>query len=100
MVKLSEILANKVSFMADVIDIRDDVYIGKRYIYQKEVGNTVTQGYKDDILEQKPTLFNLQCDINHPTQTMGDALHIKHKLVGGVENNSQLKGSIRSSRRI
>ena len=100
MVKLSEILTNKVSFMADVIGIRDDVYIGKRYIYQKEVGNTVTQGYKDVILEQKPTLFNLQCDINHPTQTMGDTLHIIHKLVGGVENNSQLKGSIRSSRRI
>ncbi len=84
--------ANMVSFMADVIGIRDDMYIGKGHTYQKEVVNAVTQGYKDGILEQKPTLVNLQCDIDHPTQSMADALHIIHKLVGGVENISQLKG--------
>ena len=43
-------------------------------------------------MEQKPTLVNLQCDIDHPTQTMADALHIIHKLVGGVQNIDQLKG--------
>ena len=84
--------ANMVSFMADAIGIRDDMYIGKGHTYQKEVVNAVTQGYKDGILEQKPTLVNLQCDIDHPTQTMADALHIIHKLVGGVQNIDQLKG--------
>ena len=78
--------ANMVSFMADVIGIRDDMYIGKGHTYQKEVVNAVTQGFKDGILEQKPTLVNLQCDIDHPTQSMADALHIIHKLVGGVQN--------------
>jgi knotted carbamoyltransferase YgeW len=81
-----------VSFMADVIGIRDDMYIGKGHTYQKEVVNAVTQGFKDGILEQKPTLVNLQCDIDHPTQSMADGLHIIHKLVGGVQNISQLKG--------
>ena len=29
--------ANMISFMADVIGIRDDMYIGKGHTYQKEV---------------------------------------------------------------
>ena len=78
-------------FVADVIGIRDDMYIGKGHTYQKTVVDAVTQGYKDGILEQKPTLVNLQCDVDHPTQSMSDALHVIHQLVGGVENISQLK---------
>ena len=77
-----------ISFMADVIGIRDDMYIGKGHTYQKEVAEAVTQGHKDGVLEQKPTLVNLQCDIDHPTQCMADMLHIIHHF-GGVEN---LKG--------
>ena len=80
--------ANMISFMADVIGIRDDMYIGKGHTYQKEVAEAVTQGHKDGVLEQKPTLVNLQCDIDHPTQCMADMLHIIHHF-GGVEN---LKG--------
>ena len=77
--------ANMVSFMADVIGIRDDMYIGKGHTYQKTFMDAVTQGYKDGILEQKPTLVNLQCDVDHPTQCMADMLHIIHEF-GGVEN--------------
>ena len=80
--------ANMVSFMADVIGIRDDMYIGKGHTYQKTVVDAVTQGYKDGILEQKPTLVNLQCDVDHPTQCMADMEEIIHYF-GGVEN---LKG--------
>ena len=80
--------ANMISFMADVIGIRDDMYIGKGNAYMHEVVDAVTQGYKDGILEQKPTLVNLQCDIDHPTQCMADMLHIIHEF-GGIEN---LKG--------
>ncbi len=80
--------ANMVSFMADVIGIRDDMYIGKGNAYMHEVADSVEQGHKDGILEQRPTLVNLQCDIDHPTQCMADALHIIHEM-GGIEN---LKG--------
>ncbi len=80
--------ANMISFMADVIGIRDDMYIGKGNAYMHEVVDAVTQGNKDGVLEQKPTLVNLQCDIDHPTQCMADMLHIIHEF-GGVEN---LKG--------
>ena len=80
--------ANMVSFMADIIGIRDDMYIGKGHTYMQEVSEAVVQGNKDGVLEQRPTLVNLQCDIDHPTQSMADMLHIIHEF-GGVEN---LKG--------
>lgn len=80
--------ANMISFMADVIGIRDDMYIGKGNAYMHDVADAVTEGNKAGILAQKPTLVNLQCDIDHPTQVMADMLHIIHEF-GGVEN---LKG--------
>jgi knotted carbamoyltransferase YgeW len=80
--------ANMVSFMADVIGIRDDMYIGKGNTYMREVSESVKLGNEDGILEQRPTLVNLQCDIDHPTQSMADMLHIIHEF-GGIEN---LKG--------
>lgn len=80
--------ANMISFMADVIGIRDDMYIGKGNAYMHEVSKAVREGHEDGVLEQVPTLVNLQCDIDHPTQCMADMLHIIHHF-GGVEN---LKG--------
>ena len=77
--------ANMISFMADVIGIRDDMYIGKGNKYMHDVADAVAQGHADGILEQKPALVNLQCDIDHPTQTLADMLHIIHEF-GGVEN--------------
>ena len=80
--------ANMVSFMADVIGIRDDMFIEEGHKYQKTFMDAVKEGYRDGILEQQPTLVNLQCDVDHPTQAMADMLHIIHQF-GGVEN---LKG--------
>ena len=80
--------ANMISFMADAIGIRDDMYIGKGNAYMHQVVDAVTAGHRDGVLEQKPTLVNLQCDIDHPTQCMADTLHIIHEF-GGIEN---LKG--------
>lgn len=80
--------ANMISFMADIIGIRDDMYIGKGHTYMEEVSKSVKQGNLDGVLEQRPTLVNLQCDIDHPTQSMADALHLINEF-GGIEN---LKG--------
>lgn len=77
--------ANMVSFMADVIGIRDDMFIGEGHKYQKTFMDAVTKGHNDGILEQKPTLVNLQCDVDHPTQCMADMASIIHYF-GGVEN--------------
>ncbi len=80
--------ANMISFMADVIGIRDDMYIGKGHTYMKTVSEAVQEGFRDGVLEQRPTLVNLQCDIDHPTQSMADLLSVINYF-GGVEN---LKG--------
>ena len=80
--------ANMISFMADIIGIRDDMYIGKGNTYMREVAKSVQDGFTEGNLEQRPTLVNLQCDIDHPTQSMADMDHIIHEF-GGVEN---LKG--------
>ena len=80
--------ANMVSFMADIIGIRDDMFIGEGHKYQKTFMDALDEGYRDGILEQRPTLVNLQCDVDHPTQCMADMLHMIHQF-GGVEN---LKG--------
>ena len=76
--------ANMVSFMADIIGIRDDMFIGKGHTYMKEVSAAVEAGYREGVLEQRPTVVNLQCDVDHPTQSMADMLHIIHTF-GGVE---------------
>jgi len=80
--------ANMISFMANVIGIRDDMYIGKGNTYMRNFSKYVQEGHEDGVLEQRPTLVNLQCDIDHPTQSMADMAHIINEF-GGVEN---LKG--------
>ncbi len=80
--------ANMISFMADIIGIRDDMYIGKGNTYMREVSRYVKEGNEEGVLEQRPTLVNLQCDIDHPTQSMSDALHIINHF-GGID---KLKG--------
>ncbi len=80
--------ANMVSFMADVIGIRDDMFIGRGGQYMKEVSDAVGEGYENGVLEQRPALINLQCDEDHPTQAMADLMHAAREF-GGIEN---LKG--------
>ncbi|MCF7868161.1 MAG: knotted carbamoyltransferase YgeW [Candidatus Cloacimonetes bacterium] len=80
--------ANMISFMADVIGIRDDLFIHEGDRYQREVANAVQYGYDKGILHQRPTVINLQSDIDHPTQSMSDLCKIKDYF-GGLEN---LKG--------
>jgi knotted carbamoyltransferase YgeW len=80
--------ANMISFMTEVIGIRDDKWLGQGHKYQVDVGEAVTEGHRLGVLPRRPMLVNLQCDEDHPTQSMADLLHlIKH--FGGIEN---LKG--------
>ena len=80
--------ATMVSFMAEAVGIRDDMYIGKGHAYMLQVAEALEQGHRDGVLEQRPSIVNLQCDIDHPTQSMADLLHLATE-AGGVE---KLKG--------
>ena len=41
--------ANMISFMADIIGIRDDMYIGKGNAYMHAVADAVEEGHKDGV---------------------------------------------------
>ena len=76
--------ASMISCLAEVIGIRDDMYLGAGNAYMKEVAQSVQQGYEEKVLPGRPTLVNLQCDIDHPTQTMSDTLHLINTF-GGLD---------------
>ena len=77
--------ANMISFLAEVIGIRDDMYLGAGHTYMKEFGNAIQEGYDNGILHQRPTVVNLQCDIDHPTQALADLMQLKNTF-GSLEN--------------
>jgi knotted carbamoyltransferase YgeW len=69
--------ANMISFMAEVIGIRDDMYLGEGNRYMREVAKAVQEGFEQGVLHQRPNVINLQCDIDHPTQSLADLVHLK-----------------------
>jgi len=69
--------ANMISFLTEVIGIRDDKFLREGNAYMREVAQAVQEGYDQGVLPQRPTLVNLQCDVDHPTQSMADLLHLK-----------------------
>ena len=77
--------ANMISFMAEVIGIRDDMYLGEGNKYMREVSAAVPEGFEKGVLHQRPNVINLQCDIDHPTQAMADLVHLKQHL-GSLEH--------------
>lgn len=69
--------ANMISFLAEVIGIRDDMYIGAGNTGMREVAAAVQEGFDQGVLHRRPSVINLQCDIDHPTQTLADLAHLK-----------------------
>ncbi len=80
--------ANMISFLTEAIGIRDDMYLGEGDKYQREVGKALDEGVASGVLPSRPTVVNLQSDIDHPTQAMADFLHLSH-YYGGLD---KLKG--------
>jgi len=80
--------ANMISFLTETIGIRDDMYLGEGNTYMREVASALEEGFQEGVLPTRPTVVNLQCDIDHPTQTMADLLHMV-TYFGGLKN---LKG--------
>lgn len=76
--------ANMISFATEVIGIRDDLFVGHGHEYMKEVSESVDLGFREGILPQRPAVLNLQCDRDHPTQSMADLAHLQ-KIFGGLE---------------
>jgi knotted carbamoyltransferase YgeW len=70
--------ANMISFLTEIIGIRDDMYLGYGHTYMRQVSEAVREGHRQGVLPRIPTLINLQCDLDHPTQSLSDLLHLVH----------------------
>ncbi len=77
--------ANMISFMSDFIGIRDDMFLGEGNKYMREVGTTLDEGFQKGVLPSRPGIINLQCDMDHPTQSMADLMHLQD-IFGSLEN--------------
>jgi knotted carbamoyltransferase YgeW len=80
--------ANMISFLTEVIGIRDDMFLGEGHTYMQEVGAALTDGAAHGVLHRRPSIVNLQCDIDHPTQALADLAWLKEHF-GSLDN---LKG--------
>jgi len=69
--------ANMISFVTEVIGIRDDLFLGEGHKYMVETSQALQQGFEEGVLPQRPSVINLQCDEDHPTQSLCDLIHLK-----------------------
>ncbi len=69
--------ANMISFLAEVIGIRDDMFLGEGNSYMREFGAALTDGAAQGVLHRRPSVINLQCDVDHPTQSLADLAWLK-----------------------
>lgn len=76
--------ANMISFLTDFIGIRDDMFLGEGNKYMRQVADALDDGFKEKVLPSRPGIVNLQCDKDHPTQSMADLLHLKNEF-GSLE---------------
>ena len=68
--------ANMISFFTEFIGIRDDIFLGAGHRFMEEVAAAVAEGHREGVLEQRPAVINLQSDVDHPTQSLADLMHL------------------------
>ena len=77
--------ANMISFLTETIGIRDDMFLGEGNKYMREVGAAIQEGFERGVLHRRPSVVNLQCDIDHPTQALSDLMQLRSHF-GSLEN--------------
>jgi knotted carbamoyltransferase YgeW len=68
--------AAMISFLTEVIGIRDDMFLGEGHKYMMQVSDALCESSLQGVLLQRPAVVNLQCDLDHPTQSMADLRHL------------------------
>ncbi len=68
--------ATMISFATQTIGVRDDLYLGHGHSYMKQVAEALDESCRAGVLPQRPAVINLQCDLDHPTQTLADLMHL------------------------
>jgi knotted carbamoyltransferase YgeW len=80
--------ATMIGFLTEVVGIRDDIFLGEGHKYQSEVAASLEASHRAGVLMRRPAVINLQSDLDHPTQSLADLLHLVNTF-GGLE---KLKG--------
>jgi knotted carbamoyltransferase YgeW len=76
--------AAMVGFLSEVIGIRDDMFLGEGHRYMTEVAASLDESFDEGVTMQRTAVVNLQCDLDHPTQSLADLRHLI-KTLGGVD---------------
>ena len=76
--------AAMISFLSEVVGVRDDMFVGLGHAYMAEVAAAIDESYRAGVLAQRPSVINLQCDLDHPTQALADLRHLA-STVGGLD---------------
>ena len=76
--------AAMIGFLTEVIGIRDDMFLGEGHKYMCQVGASLCESSLQGVLPQRPAIVNLQCDLDHPTQSLADLMHLASHF-GGLE---------------
>ena len=77
--------ANMISFLTETIGIRDDMFLGEGNTYMRAVASAIQEGFEKGVLHRRPSIINLQCDVDHPTQSMADLMQLR-SYFGSLEN--------------
>src|SRR5512140_3849622 len=80
--------AAMISFLTEVVGIRDDMFLGEGHKYMMQVSDALCESSQQGVLMHRPAVVNLQCDLDHPTQSMADLRH----LVGTFGGLDALRG--------
>ena len=76
--------ATMIGFLTEVVGIRDDVFLGEGDRYQREVAAALAESHRKGVLMRRPAVLNLQSDLDHPTQSLSDLLHLA-TVFGGLD---------------
>jgi knotted carbamoyltransferase YgeW len=77
--------ATMISFLTEVIGIRDDIFLGEGHRYMRDVAGSLDDSRREGVLDHRPAVINLQSDLDHPTQSVSDLCHLAEHF-GGLDN--------------
>lgn len=75
--------AAMIGFMTEVFGIRDDIHLGEGHFYMSEVAASLAEAHRAGALINRPTVVNLQSDLDHPTQALADLRQLS-RVFGGL----------------
>ena len=60
------------------------MFLGEGHKYMTEVAASLDESHSAGVLAQRPAVVNLQCDLDHPTQSLADLRHLV-RTFGGLD---------------